>query len=234
MSIGEVEYDVIKHRPTPAPPDARSARAGEPIRWAAQNMCTNEIPQHDMKKLVLFSLLILILLSACGLQASTPIRVAYLVEQEGQLPQADLNKHPEILVTSNFVEFQKAASHRIALWIDKNAIKLVDSQWLDQLPQSSYPIIVIGYNDTLLSFRDSLQLCCFLGPALPDYSGAEPGFSVFKRDSGEPFAPITMLEGFKQTPTVEDILRISTDLLDGKIQPTATLPPPDVPTPTPP
>ena len=186
-----------------------------------------------MKKLILFAWS-MFLLSACRLQTSpAPIRVAYLVDHGCQLPQNELNKHPEILVTSSFAEFQAAARERIALWIDKNAVKLVDSQWLDELPQSSYPIILVGYNDTLLSFRDSLQLCCFLGPVQRDYSDAEPGFSVIKRDNGEPGAPITMLEGFKQTPTVDDILRISIDLLDGNIEPTATLPPPNISTPTP-
>jgi hypothetical protein len=71
-----------------------------------------------------------------------------------------------------------------------------------------------------------------MGPAQPDYSDAEPGFSVIKRDSAEPSAQITMLEGFKQTPTVDDLLRISNDLLDGKIKPTATVPSSTIPTPT--
>jgi hypothetical protein len=186
-----------------------------------------------MKKLLLFPWLVFSLLAACNSQAPTAqIRAAYLVEQGGQLPEAELKKHPEILVTSSFGEFQQAAHNRMALWIDKNAIQLVDSQWLDVLPQSSYPIILVGYNDTLLSFQDSLQLCCFMGPAQPDYSGAEPGFSVIKRDSGEPAAQITMLEGFKQTPSVDDLLRISIDLLDGKIKPTATLPPANIATAT--
>ena len=194
----------------------------------------NKVKILSNKTLVVFLLLMLVLLPACSLQASPSIRVAYLVEQEGQLPQVELTRHPEIFVTSSFVAFKQAARQRIALWIDKNSTKLVDSNWLDQLPQASYPIIVIGYNDTLLAFRDSLNLCCFLGPAIPDYSGAEPGFSVIKRDSAGPFAAITMLEGFKQTPTVEGILQISIDLLDRKIRPTATLASPDVPTPTPP
>ena len=187
-----------------------------------------------MKNLVVFLSLILTLLSACGFQNSTTqIRAAYLVEQGGQLPEEELKKHPEILVTSSFRDFQHAASNRVALWIDKNAVKHVDSNWLDELPQSSYPIILVGYNDTLLSFRDSLQLCCFMGPAQPDYSDAEHGFSVIQRTNGEPGAQVTMLEGFKQTPTVDDLLQISHDLLEGRLEPTTTSAQPSVPTPTP-
>ena len=91
-----------------------------------------------MKKRVLFLWFLLGFLLACITPVSaTPIRVAYLVEQGGQLPQDELKKYPEILVTSTFADFQQAASNQIALWIDKNAVKLVDSQWLDELPQSS-------------------------------------------------------------------------------------------------
>jgi hypothetical protein len=90
---------------------------------------------------------------------------------------------------------------------------------------------VIGYNNTLLSFRDSLNMCCFAGPALPDFSGAEPGFSVFKRDNGESFGPITMLEASSKHQLLMIFCVFSNDLLNEKIQPTATLPLNDVPSP---
>jgi len=48
-----------------------------------------------------------------------------------------------------------------------------------------------------------------------------PGFSVIERTNGEPDASVTLLQGFKQTPTVDELLKLSNDLLDGKIKPTA-------------
>jgi hypothetical protein len=186
-----------------------------------------------MNKLVA-CLLLLFLLPACRPPLATRIAAAYLVRPPGQLSQAELDRHPEIFVTASFASFQKAARQRIGLWIDKNALTLVDSTWLDQPPQSAYPIIVIGYNDTLRSFRDGLMICCFAGPANPDYSASEPGFSVILRASGEMGAPTIMLQGFKQIPHVDDILRISNDLLAGNIHPTPTVPPPHVPSATPP
>ena len=186
-----------------------------------------------MKKLVT-CLLLLFLLPACSLPPAARITAAYLVRPPGQLSQSELDRRPEIFVTTSFAAFQQAARQRIALWIDKNALTLVDSNWLDQPPQSAYPIIVIGYNDTLHAFRDGLTICCFAGPANPDYSGSEPGFSVILRASGEMGAPMIMLQGFKQVPHVDDILRISNDLLDGNIHPTPTVPPPNVPSATPP
>ena len=182
-----------------------------------------------MKKLLPFLLLIL-LLPACA--SPTPIRAAYLVHSPGRLPQSELRQHPEIFVTGSFSAFQRAARRPIGLWIDINALPLVDSSWLDQLPQAAYPIVVVGYNDTLRSFKYGLSICCFLGPADPDFSGSEPGFSVIQRLNGELGAPTVMVQGFKQVPHAADILRISNALLDGKLPPTPTDLPPHISSPT--
>lgn len=174
---------------------------------------------------LLSAFLVLILLTSCSLSTSTPsIRAAYLVEGDGQLSQAELDKHPEILVTHTFEGFRNAARDRIGLWIDKNAVQLMEPDWLDKMPQAAYPIILVGYNDPLRSFKYSLTVCCFLGPINPDFSGSEPGFSVIERPTGEPGTPDVIVQGFKQIPTVEDVLKISNDLLDGKIISTPTLP----------
>ena len=178
------------------------------------------------------SFFLLLMLSACGLKTSTPIRAAYLVSPPGQIPQAELARHPEIFVTSSFAAFQHAARQRIGLWVDKDALTLADSSWFDQLPQSTYPIVVIGYGDTLHAFRDGLPICCFQGPATTYPGYDDPGFSVIMRTSGDMDTPTIMLQGFKQIPHVEDILRINNGLLDGKIRPTPTDLPLHLPTPT--
>ena len=178
------------------------------------------------------SFFLLLLLSACGLMPSTPIRAAYLVHSPGQLPRAELAQHPEILVTSSFAAFQRAARQRIGLWVDINALDLVDSSWFDQMPQAAYPIIVIGYGDSLHAFKNGLGICCFLGPAgtYPGYD--DPGYSVIMRASGEMGATTIFAQDFKQPPHVEDILRINNELLDGNIAPTPTYIPLYHPTPT--
>ena len=108
----------------------------------------------------------------------------------------------------------------------------MNSSWLDQTPQSAYPIIVIGYSDTLHALHDGLAICCFAGPATQYPGYTDPGFSVIMRASGDFGAATLMLQGFKQVPHVDDILHISNDLLDGKITPTPTEPPPFAPSPT--
>ncbi len=163
---------------------------------------------------------ILVLLFACSRPIS--IRAAYLTHPEDQqLPQAELDKHPEILVTHDFEEFKKAARHHIGLWIDKNAIELVEGGWLDRMPQASYPMVMVGSNEPWIAFGIELQMCCFTGYIMTDeeYAATESGFSVMERESGEPGAALIMIQGFKQQPTVDDILKISNDFLDGKVTP---------------
>ncbi len=168
------------------------------------------------------------LLAACNSPTPTiSLRAVYLVQPGGQLPQAELSQHPEIRVTGNFADFKQAARQRIALWIDKNAIPLVEEGWLDQLPQSAYPLIVLGYNEPWYAFGYQLQICCFTGIIMEDTSVLRSGYSVMARENGDISAPGSLLEGFKETPTVDTLLQISNDLLEGKIQatPSLTLPP---------
>ena len=163
-----------------------------------------------------------ILVTSCS---APPIRVVYLVNGQGFVPETDLAKHPEIVVTNSYDEFKQAARQRITLWIDKNSTHLINPDWINSMPQTSYPIIVIGYNNPILAFKKSLGLCCFLGPINPDFSTAEGGFSVIEKDGMGPTATLIMLQGFNQPPTLDILLRISNDLLDGKFHPTPSSPP---------
>ncbi len=91
---------------------------------------------------------------------------------------------------------------------------------------------MIGYGDTLHAFKNGLSICCFLGPATTYPGYDDPGYSVIMRASGEMGAPTIFAQDFKQTPHVEDILRITNALLDGNILPTPTVQPQHLPTPT--
>ncbi len=151
---------------------------------------------------------------------SIALRAVYLVQPGGQLPQADLSRHPEIRVTGNFADFKQAARQRIALWIDKNAIPLVEQGWLDDIPQATYPIILVGYNYPWYAFGLQLRICCFMGHLESDFSNAVPGFSVIERDGDGSSAQVIFIQGYNEIPTVDAILKISNDVLEGKIQAT--------------
>ena len=155
----------------------------------------------------------------------TPIRAIYLVQNPGQLDANDLQAHPEVIVTNTFSDFEQHAQTRVALWIDKNATTLIKAYWLDQPPQMYYPTVLVGYNDTLYSFKYVLRICCFSGPVNPDWSTKvlEPGFSVIEREGANRVISGTVfLQGYNQTPRVRDVLNITNALLDGTLKPTPT------------
>jgi len=152
-------------------------------------------------------------------------KVVYLVRENGELSEHELKAYPEIVVTGSFSEFKQLAKERVALWIDKGAINLIDGQWLNEEPQSYYPMVLLGYNDPYYSFAIKLELCCFFGPAVDWISKKlEPGFSVILRGKSKTTIPsLIFFKGYQQYPSVKEILPITNNLLEGGEQP-STLP----------
>jgi hypothetical protein len=174
-----------------------------------------------MKKISL--LLLLLLLSSCQLRSNDdssmepPSKAVYLTYNQGELTSRDLKAHSEVIVVT---DFKYQASQRRALWIDKSATPLNAEQekWINEAPQAYYPIAMVGYSDTLYSFRDLLRLCCFMGPAID--VKPEPGFSViqWEKTSDPDARTVTFLQGYAEKPTVNSILQITNALLDGNLQ----------------
>ena len=135
-----------------------------------------------------FALIFLLLsLTSCNFQAAginDPLQKAvYFVSRQGELSLQDLQAHPEIVAVHTFADFKKAASRKMALWIDRSATPFDSEQgeWINEAPQMYYPIVLIGTSEMLHAFRDLLNICCFSGPA--DYLGMDaPGFSVSQND----------------------------------------------------
>lgn len=156
---------------------------------------------------------------------TTPIRAIYLVQNPGQLNAGDLRAHPEVMVTNTFSDLEQHAHSRVALWIDKNATTLIKPYWLDQPPQMYYPTVLVGYNDTLYSFKYVLRICCFSGPAGIDWSTKvlEPGSSVIEREGANgSVSGATFIQGYNQPPRVQELLSITDALLDSTLKPTPT------------
>ena len=151
-----------------------------------------------------------------GTNQSEPNRILaiYLVQNQGQLAASDLRLHPEVMVTNSFDEFKRLSHAKVALWIDKNAISLVNMDWLHQAPQKYYPLALIGYNDALYSFRETLAGFPISGPAV-DWSTVtlEPGFSVWMIREETSSSLSTYMKGYAQSSTVDAILTITNALL---------------------
>jgi hypothetical protein len=180
----------------------------------------------------LATLLTSLLLNSCSpLPSKTPAastphpnnyQAVYLTGGNGVLSAQDLNAHPQVIVATTFSDFKSQAGSRIALWVDKSAVDLVKAGWLNQPPQKYYPLVLVGYNNALYSFRDTLSVGRIQGPYV-DWSKEvlEPGFSVWMILSESQNSESTLMRGYQQSPTVQDILDVTNPLLneDQEIQP---------------
>lgn len=166
------------------------------------------------------------------------LKAVYLVRGKGELPMDKLKAHPEIAITGSFLQLKQYAKEDVALWIDKNAVELLDKQWLDEEPQSYFPIVLVGYNNPLYCFRDVLRLEGFLGPPI-DWPSKKltPGFCIIQGEKTErsltPFTMVKIFKGYDYKPRVQDILDITNNLLEDNQQSPKISPSSQAPTPTP-
>jgi len=174
--------------------------------------------------------------AACGpaLTGDVPsqgeFRAVYLVRDQGVLSSNDLQAHQEVLVVHSTEEFRDAARSKIALWIDKNAIDLIEKRsepWISQTPQRYYPVVLVGVSDPQYAFPNLIHVAYpFEGPpapgwpeeyqATPDPNSKGQGFSVWILLEDSEARKSAWNPGFEKTPTVEDILDITNPLLEGK------------------
>jgi hypothetical protein len=183
-----------------------------------------------MKKLSL--LLLLLFISSCQFRSTDdasmepPQKAVYLTYSQGELSSKELKAHPEVILATTFNDFKYYASQKRALWIDRSATPLNPEQekWINEVPQVYYPIVLVGYIDTLFSFRDLLKLCCFMGPAIG--AKPEPGFSIIQWEkTSDPNArTAAFLQGYPEKPTVASILHITNTLLAGNLQTIPSVP----------
>jgi hypothetical protein len=189
-----------------------------------------------MKKLGL--ILFCLSLISCSFQIAgnneSHLKAVYFVHGQGELSQQELQAHPEVVIVQTFDEFKQYVSHqKIALWIDKSVTPFNsdEEKWINAAPQTYYPIVLVGYSDTLHSFRDLLRLDGFLGPGeYPGYNA--PGFSVIQWKAKDSLGFHSLiLNGYNQKPTVQAVLEITNELLDGRWKPTPIVPidTPDIP-----
>jgi len=150
----------------------------------------------------------------------SPAKAVYLAYGQMELSAQDLQAHPEVIVVRTFDDFKAYSSQKATLWIDKSATPLNSEQekWINESPQAYDPIVLVGYSDTLYSFRDLLKLCCFMGPAAD--ANMEFGFSVIQWQAApDPDTRTAIfIQGYPQKPTVDAILNITNALLEGELK----------------
>lgn len=179
-----------------------------------------------MKNILLTILLLSI--TSCSFQAdnAAALKAVYFIHGQGELSSQDLQTHPEVVVVQTFDEFKQYSKQKIALWIDKSVspFNADEGEWINQAPQTYYPIVMVGTSDTLYGFSELLRLDGFTG-MIGDYPGYDaPGFSViqWKATNDPGYHAVILLHGYNEKPTVQAILEITNALLEGRLQATPT------------
>ena len=170
-------------------------------------------------KTAIVVLIMLVLVSCTTTPTSSlgiPAKAIYLVQGMGQLSRKDLQEHPDVVVTKDFERFKHLARNKTALWIDINAVGLLDKDWLNQRPQRFYPIALIGTSNALCAFRDTLGGFNIIEGPYADCSSPPPGFSIWRLEKDTEAGSSAFMRGYEQTPTVEDILERTNSLLEDK------------------
>jgi hypothetical protein len=146
-----------------------------------------------------------------------PVRIVYLKpENSGQISDTDLKNYLQILVVHNFADLEKNMATKVGIWIDKDSVGLIPEGWLGQLPQKNYPLVLLGFNNALYSFRDKLTVNAISGPHV-DWSKQrlEPGFSIWKIEEATGDSLHVTMAGFDRPVNVEAAL-IATNALLGE------------------
>ncbi len=175
---------------------------------------------------------VVVLVAAClaGCSDTSGPKAIYLVQGQGVLSGTDLNAHPEVVVVNTFEELWQRTDKPVALWIDMNAVGLVDIARLRSGPRKWYPIAVVGCHDPLYAFRETLPAFGTIsGPAV-DWAkrSVSPGFSVgiLLEDRGNRTkGGSSWWKGYPGPPAVKVILEVTNALLEGRRDELISAPP---------
>lgn len=171
-------------------------------------------------RLFTYGMLITLILSLTGCynKGKAYTKVVYLIPSTGgQHTKESISEHSEIACVTSFNEFKKFVSNNTAIWIDKDAVSLVDLDWLQKQAENKIPIVLVGYNNAIYSFREIFSLYGIKGPHIDwDQKKLEPGFSVGMLKEQTNTSKSVFLKGYDSTPEVEQILKITDGLLEGK------------------
>lgn len=171
-------------------------------------------------KLIILCILVIAVLSliGCTNKGKNAAKAIYLAPKDGgQLTKDDINKYSEVIRVSDYKEFKKLVSKNTAIWIDKDAVDLLDLNWVQKEAESRIPIALIGYNNAVYSFREKLSCFGIKGPLI-DWSKQklEPGFSIgMLRETTETSRSV-FLKGYETNPDTKQILSLTNMLLEGK------------------
>lgn len=151
---------------------------------------------------------------------TTPSTVYLVAKDDGQLTQKDIKQHPEVLVVNSFQDLTKVINQNknIAIWIDKNATNLIENGWLLKEPQKNNLLVLIGYDNSLYSFREQLNLGIH-GPKV-DWNTTKVGngFSVWYLTKTTSNSINATTKGYSDKVTIDNIFKVTDEIIEQTIQ----------------
>lgn len=146
------------------------------------------------------------------------VKAIYLAPNNGgQLVNAEIEKYPEVISVSSFNELKRLASEKTAIWIDKDAVDLLDLNWIQKKAESKIPIVLVGYNNDIYSFGKKLPVFGIEGPYVEwSKERLEPGFSVGILKERTTTSTSVFMKRYGTTPDIKQILSITNILLEGE------------------
>ena len=164
--------------------------------------------------IILFcSIVVLTALTGCINEKSVPktdIKAVYLAPNKGaQLSKKELMQYPQVVVVNNFTDMKteiEEARKKLGIWIDIDAVDLVDKEWLLSSPQKFYPVLVIGCYD-LMSQKPMSE--AFYSEDIDWMSETRSeGFSYWMLEND------TYHEGIDSLKVIDEMLRVTDMLLN--------------------
>jgi hypothetical protein len=147
---------------------------------------------------------------------NSDLKAIYLTPQEGgQLTAQELKNHPEILVVNSFTDLKDAVQIKCAIWIDKDAVNMIDENWLHDDTQMYCPLVLIGYNNALYSFREKLTGFSIEGPYVDwNIETLEPGFSIWMLIDSTDTSTSSVMNGYDESPSAKRIISLTNKLIE--------------------
>jgi len=136
-----------------------------------------------------------------ALSQGADVEAVYLTAGPGVLSKEDLARHPEVVVVSTSEQLKSNVSSRVSVWIDTNAIHILDYRWAHDPPQRYYPWVIVGVAD-VRKLPSGMS-----GPAPAPGRAPEPGFGMWMLTREDERTQGGIPQNFKEKPTVEGILK---------------------------
>ena len=147
-----------------------------------------------------------------------PVKAIYIIPKSGaQLSEDELRNYPEIAVVYTFKDLKDKTVEKMAIWIDKGAIDLVEQEWFHQDPQRDYPLVIVGYSNALYSFREKMSGFGIEGPYVDwNKQKLDGGFSTWMLKEATYTSTSAFMKGYDMPLSVDGILAKSNMLLEYK------------------